>query len=51
VELIYIGISAKQRRKFGINHPRNLGAGIRIAKHGHRWKSVDDISERTRLDD
>jgi hypothetical protein len=49
--MIYIGVSAEQRRKLGINYPRNLGAGIRIAKQGHRRKGVDDISERTRLND
>jgi hypothetical protein len=49
VDMIYIRISAEQRRKFGINYPRNLGARIRFAKHGDRWKSVDDISERTRF--
>src|SRR4030095_2232693 len=49
VDVIYIRISAEQRCKFGINYPRNLGARIRFAKHGDRWKSVDDISERTRF--
>ena len=51
VDMIYIGVSAEQRRKLGINHPRDLGARVRIAKQGHRRKGVDDISERTRLND
>ena len=51
VDMIHIGISAEQRRKLGINHPRNLGVRVRIAKQGHRRKGVDDISERTRLND
>ena len=40
MDVIHIGISAEQRRELGINHPRNLGARVRIrskATAGRVW--------------
>src|SRR5206468_6091423 len=47
VDVIHIRISPEHRRELGINQPRNLGTGIRLAKQPDCRKRVDDIAKRT----
>lgn len=51
VDVVYIRIAAQQRHEFRVNHPRDLGVRMRIANQRDRRKRVDDVAERTRLDD
>ena len=51
VNVIDIGITAEERREFRVHHPRDFSMGVRIAQQCHCRKGVDDVAERTRLDD
>ena len=51
VDVIHIGISAEQRRKLRIYDPGNLGTRIRFTKQPDCRQRVDDVAERTRLND
>src|SRR5204862_4679180 len=51
VNVIDVAISAQQRRPFRIDDPGDFGVGISITNRRDRWKSVNDIPERTRFDD
>jgi hypothetical protein len=51
VNVIDIGITAEEWREFRVDHPRDLSMGMRIAHQCHCRKGVDDVAERTRLDD
>jgi hypothetical protein len=51
VDVIHIGISAEQRRKLRIYDPSNLGVGVRFTKQPDCGQRVDDVAERTRLND
>ncbi len=51
MDVIYIRISAEQRRKLGIYDPGNLSAGIRFTKQPDCRKRVDDVAKRTWLND
>ena len=51
VNVIDIGITAEERCEFRIDHPCDLSMGMCIAQQCHCWKGVDDVAERTRLDD
>lgn len=51
VDVVHVRISAEQRRELWINDPSNLSARMRLAKQSHRRERVDDVAERTRLDD
>jgi len=44
-------IAAEQWREFRIDHPGDFSTGMSIAHQRHCWESVDDVAERTRLDD
>ena len=50
MDVVHVRISAEQRRELGINDPSNLSARMRLAKQSYRWERVDDVAERTRLD-
>ena len=50
VDVVHVRISAEQRRELGINDPSNLSARMRLAKQSYRRERVDDVAERTRLD-
>src|SRR4030095_12463803 len=50
-DMVYVGISSQQRYELRVNDPRDLGVGMRIANQRHRRNRVDDVAERTRLDD
>ena len=50
VNVIHIRISAEQGNEFRVDEPCDLGAGIRFAKQCDRRKRIDDVTERTWLD-
>ena len=51
VNVIDIGIAAEQWREFRIDHPGDFSTGMNIAHQRHCRESVDDVAERTRLND
>ncbi len=51
VDMIDVWIAAQKRRPFGINDPGDLCLCIRLANQRHRRQGVDDIAQRTGLDD
>jgi hypothetical protein len=51
VNVIDIGITAEEWREFRVDHPSNLSMGVCIAQQCYCRKGVDDVAERTRLDD
>jgi hypothetical protein len=51
MNVIDIGIAAEQWREFRIDHPADLSTGMCVAQQRHRRNGVDDVAERTRLDD
>jgi hypothetical protein len=51
VNVIDIRITAEEWREFRIDHPCDLSMGMCITQQCHRWKGVDDVTERTRFDD
>src|SRR5438477_102547 len=44
-------ICAQQRREFWIHHPGNCRMRVRITNRRHRRQGVNDVAERTWLDD
>ena len=50
VNVIDIGITAEEWREFRVDHPCDLSMVMCIAQQCHCRKGVDDVAERTRLD-
>ena len=51
VNMIYIRIAPKQDSQLRVDDPRNLRARMRFTNQGDRWKRMNDVTERTRLND
>ena len=51
MDVIDVGISPQQRREFWIHHPGNCRMRVRITNRRHRRQGVNDVAERTWLDD
>ena len=51
MNMIDIGISAQERRPFGINDPSNIGLRAGLANQGNGRQGVHNIAERARLND
>ena len=49
--MIYIRIAPKQGSQLRVDDPRNLRARMRFTNQGDRWKRMNDVTERTRLND
>ena len=49
--MINVRISAEKWSELSVNDPRNLRVRMRLTKQRDRWKHVNDVTERARLDD
>ena len=51
MNMIHITISSKKRCELGLDNPRDLRVRIRFTHHCDCGKRVNDVTERTRIDD
>ena len=51
MDVIDTPVAAQQRRPFGVDHPGDLRCGICLSNQGGRGQGMDNVPERTRLDD
>ena len=51
VDMIDRAVAAQERSPLGVDHPRDFGRRIRIAQERCGGQGMDNIAERTRLDD
>src|SRR5438477_4845559 len=51
VDVVDRAVAAEERGPFRIDHPCDLGGRKSVAEEGGRRQGMDDVAERTRLDD